>query len=434
MSIKLNTILNAEVSHSPSTSTITLSGKRTKPPAQAMNLQAVAAEVRPKLWKTVRKIMASLALGTAVALVPMVGQARPIMTWNVNGQSREVWERIFETMNAPGGGVQPIEVAAIQEAGRLNGLRGLGAPIELAIGTPGGGTATAIQYEIQRGGATFRIYWTLGGLGANTRNAIAIVLRNPRGETEAAFVPNPNAPRINGQPIAQDDRPALGVRDTNGAYYFTFHARARGGTTNNAAQFANAILDAATLANDGIPPNLFIGADVNRDLTNPAAAFPDGQLTGGLRVVAPAGPTFNARRANPDSRFDGFIVNPPAQGNTPEQGVPLVTLRDARTARFPSDHFPVAYDDNFLNNAGIPVAIPVPVPPPVAAPVVPPAKPKPKPQPKPQPQPSQPEPSQPETQGDPPGCTPYEVYIWLAASFGYEGDPNNVCPSQWPRN
>jgi hypothetical protein len=82
MSIKLNTTLNDEVSHSPST--VALSGERTKPSAQAMNLQAIAQKL-PKLRKTITKIMASLALSSVFALVPMVAQARPIMTWNLNG-------------------------------------------------------------------------------------------------------------------------------------------------------------------------------------------------------------------------------------------------------------------------------------------------------------------------------------------------------------
>jgi hypothetical protein len=379
MSIKLNSNLNAEVNHSPST--IPLSGKRTKPPAQAMrsallplsgNLQAVAAQVRPKLWQNVTRTMASLALGTAVALIPMVGQARPIMTWNLNGATRfgdSSWERIFETMNAPGGGVQPIEVAAIQEAGRLNPavLRGLGAPTTITVGN-----ATVLQYEIQRGGATFRIYWTLGDLGATTQNALAIVLRNPRGATRAGFVANPNGPRIQGATIALErNRPALGVVDTNGAYYFTFHATNRQGddTRNDAAQLAAAILEEVRRDNgpNNPVPNIFIGADVNRNLTAPTTAFPAGALPqalpAGLRAVAPAGRTFNARQANPESTLDGFIVNTRAQGNTPELGLPLITLRDARTARFPSDHFPVAYDDRLPNNAGTPAAgVPVPIP------------------------------------------------------------------------
>jgi hypothetical protein len=355
MSIKLNTTLNDEVSHSPST--VALSGERTKPPAQAMNLQAVAQKL-PKLRKTVAKIMASLALSSVFALVPMVAQARPIMTWNLNGATnggQQSWEKIFDTMNAPGRVAQPINVAAIQEAGRPNGLRRL-----RQVGTIPSNGGTIAVYEIERGGATFRIYWTLGDLGATTRNALAIVLRNPVPglDTRPVFVPNPNGPFIQGENVALDrNRPALGVRDTNGAYYFTFHATATGNVNNDAAQLANAAVLAANADNGGGVPDVFNGADVNRDLANTETAFP-GDLNQG-RVIPPDQLTFNARTLNPTLRLDGFIVRRTNfntgqdNANLIAPGLTLNNFGDAFTPQFASDHFAVLLEDGYPSNESV---------------------------------------------------------------------------------
>ncbi len=355
MSIKLNTNLNAEVSHYPSTAP--LSGERAKPPAKAMNLQAVAAQVHPKLRKTITKIMASLALSTVVALVPMVAQARPFMTWNLNGATnggQQSWERIFQIMNDPGLIRQPIDIAAIQEAGVPTGLPGIAQLPDDQGGTIQSNGGTIKVFQIVRGGVRFVIYWTLGDLTATRRNALAIVLRNPvQGEINPVFVPNPLGPLILGENVALDrNRPALGVRDTTGVYYFTFHAAAtlNGNATNNdASLMANAIDDAATANNGGVAPrSLNIGADLNRGLTNIAAAFPAGQLREGLTVTPSDQATYNARRPNPDRFLDGLIArtesrDPIAPGRT------LNNFGGAFTDQHPSDHFAVLFDDRLAS-------------------------------------------------------------------------------------
>jgi hypothetical protein len=260
-------------------------------------------------------------------------------------------------MNGPGRVAQPIDVAAIQEAGRPNGLRGL-----RQVRTIPSNGGTIVQYEIQRGNATFRIYWTLGDLGATTRNALAIVLRNPvpGRDTRPVFVPNPNGPFIQGENVALDrNRPALGVRDTNGAYYFTFHATATGNVNNDAAQLANAAVFAANADNGGGVPDVFMGADVNRDLANPGTAFPDGQLNLNQAVIPPDLLTFNARTPNPTLRLDGFIVRRTNfntgqnNANLIAPGLTLNNFGDAFTPQFPSDHFAVLLDDGYPSNESV---------------------------------------------------------------------------------
>jgi hypothetical protein len=268
---------------------------------------------------------------------------RKIASWNIQqatAQGQSVYPEIFAVMND-----QNIDVMAIQEAGRPQDNNVIP---EFTAATPNGrrdfppieSNGVFIgEYEARLNDSTFRIYWILGSINSQGRN-LAIVLRNPTGAIRPIFVRNPRSP----QNIALDSaRPALGVR-IEADYYFTAHAQAFGGTGNDANLLANATR-AAAQADLRRPARVLTLMDGNRDLTpGVGTAFPAGQLDTGLRVIAPNAPTFDARAANPGRRLDYLITNSELGAGLP-LGTVLNTLTNARTPAFPSDHFPVVYED-----------------------------------------------------------------------------------------
>jgi hypothetical protein len=370
MSIKLNTTLNAEVSHYPST--VALSGERTKPPAQAMNLQAVAQKL-PKLRKTIAKIMASLALSSVFALVPMVAQARPFATWNIQGarfkftlpdgreERRSNYVEIFNLMNA-----NNLDIMAIQEAGDPNdtGLFPRFNPRRQDSILSNGVYIGVIRVETPQAegsrvpGSTFYIYYLQGNINGGRTN-VAMVVRNPPPSIlpliRPIYVRNPRtAP---GVPLDRA-RPALLLRvDT--AYYASIHAQSGEGTNtnNDAIELLNAVRDAAE-ADLGGPALVTIGLDGNRPTNGPGgvgAVYNPSQLGVGRRriqMVNANGTTYPARPPeNPN-----VTPSPPTTldllATTYAPPLPLATvlntLPNDGTRNFASDHRPVQGDADAL--------------------------------------------------------------------------------------
>jgi pimeloyl-ACP methyl ester carboxylesterase len=268
---------------------------------------------------------------------------RPIATWNINGATNSgnnTWGNVFDAMENPGQGQAPIEVMGIQEAGQSLGIRlaEIGDVERLDTQDP-----LIVKYNFTRPGddGSYQIYWARGGFGGFDKN-LAIVLRNQSENTQPIRIENPNNAPFN---PGGNGRPALGV-EVDGKYYFTVHAKAGfGGDTNvnnDAEQLLNAIQN-----NQNVDPEqpLYILGDFNRNVAtandpvgNVNVAFPEFND----QFAPPDDKTFSARTGNPNSTLDYLFTSQALQN---QQGTVLNQLPGANTNQFPSDHFPVVYDD-----------------------------------------------------------------------------------------
>ncbi|NJK50050.1 hypothetical protein HC931_19640 [Candidatus Gracilibacteria bacterium] len=274
---------------------------------------------------------------------------RPIATWNINGATNDgnnTWGDVFDAMENPGQGQAPIEIMGIQEAGQLleTRLAQIGDVERLETPDP-----LIVKYNFTREGddGNYQIYWTRGGFGGFDKN-LAIVLRNQPENTQPIRIENPNNssdnPGVNG-------RPALGV-EVDGKYYFTVHAKAGSGTNvnNDAEQLLDAIQNNQ---NVDLEQPLYILGDFNRDVAtanNPVGnvnvAFPEFNE----QFAPPNATTFNARTVNPSSTLDYLFTSQTLQNR---QGTVLNQLPSANTNQFPSDHFPVVYDDTIRESGTV---------------------------------------------------------------------------------
>ena len=273
---------------------------------------------------------------------------RPIATWNIQGNTnsgRNTLQSVLEVMENPGGGLAPIEVMALQEVQ----LSGVLSTLQLAQGItefqPLGtqlerddrdNLVSITEAAFNFNGVPYRFFYnnnTGGGIGN------AIVLRDPPPREQInvfAFADLEN-PR--------DRRGYLGVETPDGIYY-SIHADAQGGINNNAQALLARILGTNPSITDRVP---FILGDFNRDIAtadspngNVEAAFPESNLE---RFILPNNNTFNAREANPTRTLDYMFAS--ADLLEPV-GEVLDELPDANTPNFPSDHFPVLYDDEVV--------------------------------------------------------------------------------------
>ena len=281
---------------------------------------------------------------------------RNIATWNIQGATHNgtnTWENVFEVMNNPQGFL-PIEVMAIQEAGNPRDALGL-EPTAYHV------DGRIVEYNIQRGGANFRIYWTLGGLGQNERH-LATVLRNPSGPIYLHHFANPTN--------EDNRRPILGVV-TGGNAYYNVHAT-RTGNSNDAEPILDHIYNNPQVNQiqqqyGGIDRNeIFVLGDFNRDIANgndPVGGVDNAYGNQQWRdaLIRHNGFTHNAREANPTRTLDYLFTEANLLDN---DGTVLNNLPNARTGNFPSDHFPVAYDDEVSiagEEIGVQILTPTPV-------------------------------------------------------------------------
>jgi pimeloyl-ACP methyl ester carboxylesterase len=274
---------------------------------------------------------------------------RPIATWNINGATNDgnnTWGDVFDAMENPGQGQAPIEILGIQEAGQNleTKLGEIGDVERLDTQDP-----LIVKYNFTRpdDDGNYQIYWTRGGFGGLDKN-LAIVLRNQSENTQPIRIENPNnAPNNPGG----NGRPALGV-EVDGKYYFTVHAKAGSGTNinNDAEQLLNAIEN-----NQNVDPEqpLYILGDFNRNVAtandpvgNVNVAFPEFNE----QFAPPNATTFNARTVNPNATLDYLFTSQTLQNR---QGTVLNQLPNANTGLFPSDHFPVVYDDTIRESGTV---------------------------------------------------------------------------------
>ena len=271
---------------------------------------------------------------------------RPIATWNIQGGSRRgrnTWLDVFETIENPGQGQDPIEVMAVQEAGPSNN-RILDRLEEVAddgnLQTNETEFNDVVRFSFERNNVPYDVYWTNGGLLENL--PVAIILREPPQGVEAEYIRNPANP--------DNFRPILGVNIPNEGYYFSVHAQAGSGlnTGNDAEDVLDAIAEDDDLDEDR--PKFVLG-DFNRNIAvdgNPTgnidAAFPDYADS----LTPPDATTQNARQDPPRNTLDYMFTE---ANLVTEEGSVLNQLPSANTGNFPSDHFPVLYDDELVADA-----------------------------------------------------------------------------------
>ena len=265
---------------------------------------------------------------------------RNIGTWNIQGARNGdniTWENVFDVMNNPQN-FNPIEVMAIQEAGNPGEVLGIEPTRDFINGR-------VVQYDLERGGENFRIYWTLGDMSQNPRN-LAIVLRNPQPQEDGTrLISLYNNPR---DPRGGNLRPILGV-ESEGNMYYAVHAQV-GGINNDAEAILDFLADDPDVLEDREERNIqntFTLGDFNRNIANDDD--PVGEVNDVFRqqrwrdaLIRPNATTQNARNENPTNTLDYMFTG---ANLVDDDGTVLNDLDDANTQAFPSDHFPVAYDD-----------------------------------------------------------------------------------------
>jgi hypothetical protein len=116
---------------------------------------------------------------------------------------------------------------------------------------------------------------------------------------------------------------------------------------------ANSRPGAFSRLNNSIADKFFLG-DFNRDRNSTNSPFPvltNGTANNvGYRVANPNSDTFNARGSGQSSKLDyliktGVNFNPSERRAQLPDGIVLNQLPNANTISFPSDHFPVVFDD-----------------------------------------------------------------------------------------
>ena len=278
---------------------------------------------------------------------------RPIATWNLNGNTnrgRNTLQRVLEVMENPGQG-EPIQVMALQEV-RLGTLRDTLEDVEGVtdfVERPAqsqlddrGNPIVLYEYAFEFNGTPYVFFYNNN---QNQSIGNAIVLREPprRDQITPLAFADPLNPR--------NQRGYLGVETPDGVYY-SIHAEAGDGTNtgNNAQALLARILGTNPTIANRVP---FILGDFNRDIAtadspngNVEGAFPESNLE---RFRLPNNNTFNARNENPTSTLDYMFT--PADLLNPV-GTVLNQLPDANTQNFPSDHFPVVYDDEVASLEG----------------------------------------------------------------------------------
>lgn len=265
---------------------------------------------------------------------------RPIATWNIQGgtsQGNNTWANVFENIENPGQGLNPIEIMAVQEAGPTNirpSLEQVADNNQVNATTIG----NVVDYTFTRNNVPYKVYWTNGGV--DTTLPTAIVLRNPPQEASPIYFENPVNP---------NNRPIIGV-ETREGFYFSVHATAGSGL--NTGNDAESVIDFIRQEEASRNRPVFVLGDFNRNIAvdgNPSgninAAFPnDANL-----LKPPNATTQNARVENPGNTLDYLFTH---QDLLNPQGTVLNQLPGANTGNFPSDHFPVVYDDEDSNIDG----------------------------------------------------------------------------------
>lgn len=299
---------------------------------------------------------------------------RPIATWNMNGARHNngadtTWEQVFKIMNNPGQNgpdgqpLEPINIMALQETGLFSVNLNTPNPTDVNDPFPAptrladipitidGIVVNVAHFSLQRELSNFDVYLLNTQLTTSSRNNVAIVLRNapPLDGNDIIFVKNPRVPAGTALDV---NRPMLGVR-VGSSYYFTQHAQSGfiGDGNNNDAEELVLSSESITRA-DPIASSLAVNVlgDFNRNLNNIGDPFPN--LTQrGYELIRPDAQTYNARLNPSVNKLDGLIRRPSLSevipiGPQPEIfGITLNQLPNANAPGFPSDHFPVVFDD-----------------------------------------------------------------------------------------
>ncbi|NJM24103.1 MAG: hypothetical protein HC907_38835 [Richelia sp. SM1_7_0] len=280
---------------------------------------------------------------------------RNIATWNIQGNTfnngQSTFEKVFDIMESPGQNLDPIEIMALQEVNAS--VDSGGALAELLERTPGVSNVQVdplfeavndfsmeaigvAEYSFERNGNNYLMFVdTLNG----QRQGTAIVLRNPevpRDQITVQRLENPRSRQNRGILVV-----AIGEGE-NAKVYYCVHA-VSSGNDNDAELILETIHD--NQANFFPDAQKFILGDFNRDIilngeTNGGALVYDEENNENL--IIPDNPTRDARSLNPSTALDYMFTPENLLDNV---GTVLNELHNANTSAFPSDHFPVVYND-----------------------------------------------------------------------------------------
>lgn len=311
---------------------------------------------------------------------------RPIATWNLQGNTNsgnETLAAVLNLMENPGQGQEPIEIMALQEVslnGLANNLRNVDGVSNvdsnaILVGDNPNILDPLIEITFEFENNNYRMF-----AGGNERLATAIILRNSPDEVTPISAPNP---------LAQNNRGYVGVETPQG-YYFSVHARATG-DGNDAEALLNDIVanrvpggDLAFIQRE-LPAgeNVFILGDFNRNIASYQYEWEEPHIRGGPWIariidsqpvsddsidsafpdrvqgpdwsellIPPNDFTHHARRNSATFTLDYMFTG----ANLPNrEGTVLNQLPNARTPAFPSDHYPVLYDDGLLSFGDNPI-------------------------------------------------------------------------------
>ncbi|WP_240124499.1 proprotein convertase P-domain-containing protein [Streptomyces sp. MUM 136J] len=183
---------------------------------------------------TAALIATSIVLATATASHASPGNHRPA-TWNMQGASSSTdskWTTTVTRLLTGGYNYLPHDVLALQEAGPRSSLPGT---VVYASTLTVNGRQATYDYEVRRWqvgsstrGRTVYITW-LNTDPTGNRNNVAIVTDDYPQSFEAVAARQANN-------TSWGMRPALGVRLTDGSWFYSFHASSNGDNRSNDAQ------------------------------------------------------------------------------------------------------------------------------------------------------------------------------------------------------
>lgn len=287
---------------------------------------------------------------------------RPIATWNIQGNN--ALQAVFNVINRTEEsqqGQDPIEIMALQEVtantltANLQGLIGVSNfqdPQVLSARDDQDRPINIVEYNFEIDGTPYLVFYSNDG--GNSRLGTAIVLRNPPSRDQvtplgfASPVADPNDNRTS--------RGYIGVETPEG-FYFSVHAQS--GSDLNPNNDARLLLDDIR---QRIPQDqpIFVMGDFNRNIANLEVNDPSGNINVAfpnlnnnnaqpLMLIPPNSPTQNARDSVATSTLDYLFTG---KNLANKEGDVLDELDNANTADFPSDHFPVVYDDATVEDSG----------------------------------------------------------------------------------
>ena len=316
---------------------------------------------------------------------------RSIATWNIQGNTRDQRSTLQEVLNVmenPGSGIGQIEVMTLQEitqptlGNNLRNIEGvtnfreafpsLPQPIPSPY-PPTGVRGNLFRYEFNRNNNRYLVFYNNDFAQDQGTLGTAIILREPL----IAGTPPTTVEQIDARSFRNPTNPSnlrgyTRVVTPRGIYY-SVHAQASRFGGSNRGNDAEPIIEEVRRRDISADPNapatpdnpgglpVFILGDFNRDIAgqgdpnvNFFQAFPEAyydlnQPEPQRFFRPPNSFTRSARTENPITTLDYMFANGRLANSS---GGVLNELPNAGTDDFPSDHYPVLYDDRLIGLEG----------------------------------------------------------------------------------